>query len=594
MLCGVDQIDLEDWKANTDYIGGYRSNSPQILFFWDMILGMCNEQRAQLLQFATGTTLLPPGGFMNLMGSMGPRKFTIYRSTKGTQYLPNVHICFKLIDHPPYQTNEIYMQMLNYRDAAYDSKLNQIDPNDPTTIDRSAYDEYSHFDLIRTFSYGGISLPATVQQIFTPVPPRRQIKDIQLRQINHIIYHWVHCVGEFPDPLSPVGDSTSKHIQPPPTSGLQPSRFFEPCFALSMLKRGNALDRQIVTNESTIIPPPAFHHQPFVEPYPNGMSVMGVTIQIKLKQLQKDQRDAELEEDFQESQYGSNADSDGRKPKYQLIKEKDDEIMGRGQGGEKYDWGIDWEGYDVCEEDETLLKIDVDIKTRAAGIPGTQEIVPIPPLQSAKVDPQREKDIQIELLDNEKKLYLGQQRYIDEISGVVLNIDFEKRELMLADGSLVPYDMLIKSAGLQDQPLKRLSQPIAEKNFHVDVTDGAITMNDEADAIRLQRFIHKPTQPGGKKWLEDEDEICAIYGATLRAYSVLHGLLQVDVPGKRLLLFIKQPADPDANSLNHERRIDAGKKYLSEAGVKIVDGWNAISAHSELGKIPIGPDDEEY
>ncbi|KAA6387691.1 MAG: hypothetical protein EZS28_016782 [Streblomastix strix] len=85
-------------------------------------------------------------------------------------------------------------------------------------------------------------------------------------------------------------------------------------------------------------------------------------------------------------------------------------------------WGIDWEGYDVCEEDETLLKIDVDItsdeykefvkrkkeraafmkqlfeqkvylqhkllhpipvpsiKARAAGIPGTQEIVPIPPL----------------------------------------------------------------------------------------------------------------------------------------------------------------------------------------------------------------------
>ncbi|KAA6359427.1 MAG: hypothetical protein EZS28_045046, partial [Streblomastix strix] len=302
-------------------------------------------------------------------------------------------------------------------------------------------------------------------------------------------YAKVHRLEEFPDPLGPVGDPTTKHIRPPPTptSGLQPSRFSEPCFALSMLRRGNALDRQIVTNgrivvigssdtgisvlerlafaksrffssltlvspqclpclESTIIPPPAFHHQPFVEPYPNGMSVMGITKQIKLKQLQKDQPDAELEEDFEESQYGSSADSDGRKPKYQLIKEKDDDIMGRGQGGEKYDWGIDWEGYDVCEEDETLLKIDVDITSdeykesvkrkkeraaflrqvyeqkvysqhrllhpipvppiiaRAAGIPGTQEIVSIPPLWSAKVDPQREKDIQIELLDNEKKV----------------------------------------------------------------------------------------------------------------------------------------------------------------------------------------------
>ncbi|KAA6386717.1 MAG: hypothetical protein EZS28_017757 [Streblomastix strix] len=198
--------------------------------------------------------------------------------------------------------------------------------------------------------------------------------------------------------------------------------------------------------------------------------------------------------------------------------------MGRGQGGEKYDWGIDWEGYDVCEKDETLLKIDVDITSdeykesigrkkeraaflrqvyeqkvysqhrllhpipvppiiaRAAGIPGTQEIVPIHPLWSVKLD-------------------LGLQRYIEEVPGDDLNIDQEKRELMLADGSLVPNIKIIIAAGLQDQTLKRLSQPIAKNDFHVDIVDGAITINDEADAIRLQRFIHKPTQPGGKKWL---------------------------------------------------------------------------------------------
>ncbi|KAA6395727.1 MAG: hypothetical protein EZS28_008748 [Streblomastix strix] len=81
---------------------------------------------------------------------------------------------------------------------------------------------------------------------------------------------------------------------------------------------------------------------------------------------------------------------------------------------------------------------------------------------------------------------LGLQRYIEEIPGVVLNIDFEKRELMLA-------------------------RWIIKNDFHVDVSDGAITMKDEADAIRLQTFIHKPTQPGEKKWLEDEDEIVRYY-----------------------------------------------------------------------------------
>ncbi|KAA6404033.1 MAG: hypothetical protein EZS28_000433 [Streblomastix strix] len=55
---------------------------------------------------------------------------------------------------------------------------------------------------------------------------------------------------------------------------------------------------------------------------------------------------------------------------------------------------------------------------------------------------------------------------------------------------------------------------------------------------------------------EDEDDIVVIHGATFRAYSVLHGLLQAGVPDKRLL-FIRPPSDSDANSLSHERRIDA-------------------------------------
>ncbi|KAA6402517.1 MAG: putative E3 ubiquitin-protein ligase SMURF1 [Streblomastix strix] len=561
MLCGVDQIDLEDWKANTDYIGGYRSNSPQILYFWDMILDMSNEQRAQLLQFATGTTLLPPGGFMNLMGSMGPRKFTIYRSTKGTQYLPNVHICFNQNDLPYYETNDIFIEMFNTvlkeesndQLTATDSDLDEIDPNDPTTIDRTAVNGYPHADLM----------------------------NFVLDSLFQTRARFVHRLEEFPDPFGPVGDPSTKHIQPPPipTSELQPSRFSEHCFALSIIVVSGSSDSGISVLErlafaksrffssltlvspqclpcleSTIIPPPAFYHQHFVEPYPNGMSVMGVTKQIKLKQLQKDQPDAELEEDFEESQY-----------QYFI-------------------------GYDVCDEDETLLKIDIDITSdeykefvkrkkeraaflrqvyeqkvysqhrllhpipvppiiaRAAGIPGTQEIVPIPPLWSAKVDPQREKDIQIEfwimrrninlitnttsapigsLITNQPGFIskvpeyiqqpdssfhqiitkkkgsiipsipgnipateypasfisvtpsthhslfvipipfrpptpeiqvvnscnytaatlagLGLQRYIEEVPGVVLNIDREKRELMLADGSLVPYDMLIIS-----------------------------------------------------------------------------------------------------------------------------------------------------
>ncbi|KAA6396410.1 MAG: hypothetical protein EZS28_008058, partial [Streblomastix strix] len=71
---------------------------------------------------------------------------------------------------------------------------------------------------------------------------------------------------------------------------------------------------------------------------------------------------------------------------------------------------------------------------------------------------------------------------------------------------------------------------------------------------------------------EDEDEICVIYGATLRAYSVLYGLLQAGIPGKRLL-FIRPPADPDAILLNYERRFDV---FEAEKKKKCKDGDDEI------------------
>ncbi|KAA6385100.1 MAG: hypothetical protein EZS28_019372, partial [Streblomastix strix] len=662
--------------------GSNSSNSRQILFFWDMILDMSNEQRAQLLQFATGTTLLPPGGFMNLMGSMGPMKFTIYRYTKGTQYLPNVNICYYYIDVPPYEMP--------------DSEPDEIDPTDPTIIDQTAGDGYPHTDLMY-FALDSLfhtRARFALQEILKlsstrMVPPRRHIQR-PLAETDNPYYLTLKIflrLEEFPNPYGSEGDPTTKNIRPPPTStsGLQPSRFSEPCFALSMLRRGNEFDRQIVNNgrivvigssdieisvlerltfaksrifssltllspqclpclESTIIPPPAFHHQPFVEPYPNGI------IQRICKK--KKERAAFLRQVYDKKVYSQH---------------------------------------------RLLQPIQVPpIIARAAGIPGTQEIVPIPPLWSAKVDPQREKDIQIELLDNEKKVSdysyqkqqtpskldnysqkpiskkrntnstisttyssigslltnqpgsiissvpgnipateysasfinvtpstyhslfviptpfrppapalfevnscnytaatlagLGLLRYIEEVPGVILKFDFKKRELIRIDGPLLILSVFRDSFANQHNLMER-------------------------------------------NGFEDEDEIGVIFGATLRFNSVLHGLLQVAVPDKRLL-FITPKADPYSNSLNHERRIDAFEggfkmkykygddeilivasligdlapftpfddpdtqikveKYLSEAGVRIVDGWNAISAHTELGEIPIGPDDEEY
>ncbi|KAA6369232.1 MAG: hypothetical protein EZS28_035241, partial [Streblomastix strix] len=45
MLCGVDKFDVEDWKANTNYIGGYNTKSTQIICFWNLVEDMSDESR---------------------------------------------------------------------------------------------------------------------------------------------------------------------------------------------------------------------------------------------------------------------------------------------------------------------------------------------------------------------------------------------------------------------------------------------------------------------------------------------------------------------------------------------------------------------
>ncbi|KAA6310785.1 MAG: hypothetical protein EZS28_056246, partial [Streblomastix strix] len=63
---------------------------------------MEDDERAKLLQFVTGTTRLPPGGFAKLIGSSGPRRFTIFRSQKPLTFLPSSHSCFNQLDLPVY------------------------------------------------------------------------------------------------------------------------------------------------------------------------------------------------------------------------------------------------------------------------------------------------------------------------------------------------------------------------------------------------------------------------------------------------------------------------------------------------------------
>uniref|UniRef100_A0A4W3GMP8 E3 ubiquitin-protein ligase n=1 Tax=Callorhinchus milii TaxID=7868 RepID=A0A4W3GMP8_CALMI len=104
LLCGMQEIDLNDWQRNAIY-RNYNRNSKQIIWFWQVVKEMDNEKRLRLLQFVTGTCRLPVGGFADLMGSNGAQKFCVEKVGK-ENWLPRSHTCFNRLDLPPYKSYE--------------------------------------------------------------------------------------------------------------------------------------------------------------------------------------------------------------------------------------------------------------------------------------------------------------------------------------------------------------------------------------------------------------------------------------------------------------------------------------------------------
>jgi len=139
MLCGLPTIDVEDWRANTEYRGSIAPKHKVVRWFWEFVDELSAEMQARLLQFITGTSRVPVSGFRCLVSYDGKmQKFTIqsvkvklprdvrrrrrkwnYSNKTGSgveiplkdrfcSYLlmPKAHTCFNRLDIPMYISKE--------------------------------------------------------------------------------------------------------------------------------------------------------------------------------------------------------------------------------------------------------------------------------------------------------------------------------------------------------------------------------------------------------------------------------------------------------------------------------------------------------
>ncbi|KAM5129254.1 apoptosis-resistant E3 ubiquitin protein ligase 1 isoform 1-T2 [Mantella aurantiaca] len=107
LMCGTGHIAVQDFQAHAVLIGGsWHFREKVMSWFWAVVSSFTQEELARLLQFTTGSSQLPPGGFSALCPS-----FQIIGSpTHGT--LPTAHTCFNQLCLPTYDSYEEMHHML--------------------------------------------------------------------------------------------------------------------------------------------------------------------------------------------------------------------------------------------------------------------------------------------------------------------------------------------------------------------------------------------------------------------------------------------------------------------------------------------------
>jgi hypothetical protein len=111
LICGIPEINVDDWKSNTLYFG-YKESSKVITWFWKAVKSFSDVSKAKLLQFVTGSSMLPYEGFSHLQGNNEIQKFSIHRISAQIDSLPTAHTCFNQLNLPDYSSYENLLKCL--------------------------------------------------------------------------------------------------------------------------------------------------------------------------------------------------------------------------------------------------------------------------------------------------------------------------------------------------------------------------------------------------------------------------------------------------------------------------------------------------
>ncbi|KAI8484372.1 Apoptosis-resistant E3 ubiquitin protein ligase 1 [Branchiostoma belcheri] len=106
LICGTGDYSIADFKQHCEIQGGAWGFEKVLDWFWTIVASFTQEEMARLLQFTTGSSQLPPGGFAEL----NPRFQICSVPLRGM--LPTAHTCFNQLCLPDYDSCEQLHKML--------------------------------------------------------------------------------------------------------------------------------------------------------------------------------------------------------------------------------------------------------------------------------------------------------------------------------------------------------------------------------------------------------------------------------------------------------------------------------------------------
>eukprot|EP00697_Spironema_sp_BW2_P015928 gnl/Spiro4/6975_TR3618_c0_g1_i1.p1 gnl/Spiro4/6975_TR3618_c0_g1~~gnl/Spiro4/6975_TR3618_c0_g1_i1.p1 ORF type:complete len:1307 (+),score=476.75 gnl/Spiro4/6975_TR3618_c0_g1_i1:92-4012(+) len=167
---------------------------------------------------------------------------------------------------------------------------------------------------------------------------------------------------------------------------------------------------------------------------------------------------------------------------------------------------------------------------------------------------------------------LGLGLHVLALPLIVTSIDRWQKDVMLSNGTVLPYDTLILTPGLQDVSAAALLYP--------NELNGVFSISTPEDVIEVLHFLKEQPKAVGV----DVGRACIIQGNTMETVTACNGLLECGVDPHCIIICRPHndaPADAQIDIFNNDELHALVMEQLQQLGVRVHDNVDLVAVEGQ-------------